>query len=87
MAGLFDDGPSLMAGVEFSLVLTAWSCWALSRSLERAGANVGYTVSRLLAGIVLVDLLAVAEAGEAWTGLFGVWFVLALLLQRFIPAT
>jgi 4-hydroxybenzoate polyprenyltransferase len=87
MAGLFDDGPSWMAAVEFSLVLAVWSCWALSRSLERFGANIGYTVSRLLAGIVLVDLLAVADASEPLTGLFAVWFALALLLQRYIPAT
>jgi len=87
MAALIDDGPSWMAAAAFSLVLAVWSCWALSRSLDRAGANVGYTVSRLLAGIVLVDLLAVAGAGEPWNGLFALWFVLALILQRFIPAT
>jgi hypothetical protein len=34
-----------------------------------------------------VDLLAVAGVNNPWVGLFGVWFVLALLLQRFIPAT
>jgi hypothetical protein len=34
-----------------------------------------------------VDLLAVASTREGWIVFFGVWFVLALLLQRFIPAT
>ena len=49
--------------------------------------DVGFTVSRLLAGIVLVDLLAVAGMSGLWAGLFVFWFALALLLQRFIPAT
>jgi 4-hydroxybenzoate polyprenyltransferase len=87
IAGCVDDGPWAGAGMLFSVVLAAWALWALSRSLGRGGANVGFTVSRLLAGIVLVDLLAAAGTSSPWAGLFGVWFVLALLLQRFIPAT
>jgi hypothetical protein len=86
-AGLIDDDSSRMTAVVYSLVVAAWSSWALSRSLGQPEPNVGYTVSRLLAGIVLVDLLAVAGSSEPWTGYFAVWFVLALLLQRFIPAT
>jgi 4-hydroxybenzoate polyprenyltransferase len=87
LAGLMDDGSSWMPAVVYSLVVGAWTSWALSRSLGQAEPNVGYTVSRLLAGIVLVDLLAVASSSEPWIGFFAVWFVLALLLQRFIPAT
>jgi hypothetical protein len=86
-AGLMDDGSSWRPAVVYSLALAAWSSWALSRSLGQPEPNVGYTVSRLLAGIVLVDLLAVASSSEPWTACFAVWFVLALLLQRFIPAT
>jgi 4-hydroxybenzoate polyprenyltransferase len=81
-----DDSASLEAATVYSLVLTGWSAWALSRSAGKTEPNVGYTVSRLLAGIVLVDLLAVAGT-EPWIGYFAVWFVLALLLQRFVPAT
>jgi hypothetical protein len=84
-AGLIDDGSSWMPAVVYSLVVAAWSSWALSRSLGQPEPNVGYTVSRLLAGIVLVDLLAVASSSEPWIGCFAVWFALALLLQRFIP--
>jgi len=87
VAGLIDDGSSWMPAVVYSLVVAAWSSWALSRSLGQPEPNVGYTVSRLLAGIVLIDLLAVASSSEPWIGFFAVWFVLALLLQRFIPAT
>jgi hypothetical protein len=59
---LLDAGGGLFAGV------AAWSSWALSRSLGQPEPNVGYTVSRLLAGIVLVDLLAVASSSEPWIG-------------------
>jgi 4-hydroxybenzoate polyprenyltransferase len=86
-AGLIDDGSSWMPAMVYSLVVAAWSSWALSRSLGQPEPNVGYTISRLLAGIVLVDLLAVASSSEPWIGCFAAWFVLALLLQRFIPAT
>jgi 4-hydroxybenzoate polyprenyltransferase len=87
MAGCFDDGPWTRPAMLFSVALAGWVLWALSRSVGRGGANVGFTVSRLLAGIVLVDLLAVAGTSNLWALLFGVWFVLALFLQRFIPAT
>jgi hypothetical protein len=29
----------------------------------------------------------VADTSQPWCALFGLWFLLALLLQRFIPAT
>jgi 4-hydroxybenzoate polyprenyltransferase len=86
-AGLIDDGPGWEAAVVYALILAAWSWWALSRSLGPGEPNLPYTVSRLLAGIVLVDGLAVASASDPWAGLFAVWFALALWLQRSIPAT
>ena len=86
-AVLIDDDSSWLAAVVYSVVLTGWAWWALSRSLGQAQPNVGYTVSRLLAGIVLVDVLAVAGSSEPWMGWFSLWFALALLLQRYIPAT
>jgi 4-hydroxybenzoate polyprenyltransferase len=87
IAGCADDGSWARDALLFSIVAAGWAIWAISRSAGRGGANIGFTVSRLLAGIVLVDLLAVAGARNPWQGLFGVWFVAALLLQRFIPAT
>ncbi|HEX4119391.1 MAG TPA: UbiA family prenyltransferase [Verrucomicrobiae bacterium] len=86
MAGCIDDGVSARAATVFSVVLALWGLWAVSRSFGR-GANIGFTVSRLLAGIVLVDLLSVAVIGKPWTAIFPILFLLALLLQRFIPAT
>ena len=87
IAAFTDDGRSALPAVIFSVVLAAWVAWALSRSFGQVHQNVGYTISRLLAGIALVDLLAVASIDEMWIALFGVWLVLALVLQRFIPAT
>ena len=49
--------------------------------------NIGKTVSGLLAGIVLVDWLAAAGAPRELAYMFIGLFLLALLLQRFIPAT
>ncbi len=69
-AGLIDDDAPWPAVAVYMLVVVGWSAWALSRSLGKEEPNVGYTVSRLLAGIVLVDVLAVAGSGEpGWRGL------------------
>jgi 4-hydroxybenzoate polyprenyltransferase len=86
IAACFDDGPSSGAAVVFSSVLVVWTIWALTRSIGPT-RNIGLMISRLLAGIVLVDALAVARIGLPWMGLFPLWFALGLLLQRFIPAT
>jgi hypothetical protein len=61
--------------------------WALRHAFWLAEPKVGCAVARLLAGIPLVDLLAVADLTRPEAGLFLLWFVLALLLQRYIPAT
>ena len=87
LAGLWDDGPARETGTVLSLVLVVWVLWALRHVLWRRDPNVGYAVGRLLAGIVWVDLLAVADLTQPWIALFPLWFVLALLLQRYIPAT
>ena len=87
LAGLSDDGLTRPTGNILSLVLVVWLLWALRHAFWRAEPKVGYAVARLLAGITLVDLLAVADLTQPWIGLFLLWFVLALLLQRYIPAT
>jgi 4-hydroxybenzoate polyprenyltransferase len=87
LAGLMDDGPARQTGNVLSLVLVVWMLWALRHAFWRAEPKVGYAVARLLAGITLVDLLAVADLTRPESGLFLLWFVLALLLQRYIPAT
>ena len=70
-----------------SAAITLWIVRCLRFTLWSPQRNIGRTVSGLLAGIPLIDLLAV------WTGapeigcVFVGCFVLALLFQRFIPAT
>lgn len=74
-------------GWALSAILTLWVLRCLRCTLWAAERNLGRTVSGLLAGIVLVDLVAVAgnpiPVGLSFLLLFGA----ALLFQRFIPAT
>ncbi len=87
LALLMDDGPKQWDGWTLSLMLAVWILWALRYTVGGESQNWGLTVSRLLAGIALVDMLAVGDLTAPWIGLFAGWFVLALLFQRFIPAT
>ena len=52
-----------------------------------AERNVGATVSALLAGIVLVDMLAVVPQPYPQGMIFLLLFGASLLFQRIIPAT
>src|SRR2546426_282684 len=71
-----------------SLIVGMWVARCLTFALWTNQPNVGRAVSGLIAGIMLVDLLAVAAGDSVLTGLFFVvLFVAALLFQRFIPAT
>lgn len=70
-----------------SAIFGVWVIRCLRHTFWSGERNIGRTVSGLLAGVVLVDLLALA-GGTPWTGLvFVLLFVAALLFQRFIPAT
>jgi 4-hydroxybenzoate polyprenyltransferase len=70
-----------------SLVLLAWMAWLLVPFWRRTKPSIGRVVSGLLAGIVLVDMVAITPVIGVEAGLFLPLFFLALLLQRFIPAT
>jgi 4-hydroxybenzoate polyprenyltransferase len=70
-----------------SAVLALWVARSLRFAYRAAERNIGRSVSGLLAGIVLVDLLAVADVPHAIAGVFIGLFVLALLFQRYVPAT
>jgi hypothetical protein len=52
-----------------------------------ANRQIGRAVSGLLAGIVFVDWLAVADAPRNFGLVFLALFGLAVLFQRFVPAT
>lgn len=82
---LLVNGPGYhLAAFFFSSLLGGWLIWSLRYSLWTEHRNIGLTVSGLLPGIVLVDLLAVAAGSPAWTLVFLLWFAAALLFQRWV---
>ncbi len=87
--GWFVNGPEYRARYYlFSAILAVWVVRSLTHTLWSASRNVGRSVSGLLAGIVLVDLVAVAGGPGSWLWLlFFFLFAAALVFQRFIPAT
>ena len=74
--------PALLIGAVFVLwtVRTLRSVWTEPRNVPRA-------VGGLLAGICWVDLLAVVDQPQEMGIVFAGCFVLALVLQKFVPAT
>jgi hypothetical protein len=70
-----------------SAVLGLWSLRCLRHTLWSPERNIGLTVSGLLAGIVFVDWLAVADAPNNAALVFLGLFLLALLSQKVVPAT
>ena len=70
-----------------SLILGLWMLRCLRSVLWPTGQHLGRVVSGLLAGIVFVDWLAALDVSRNLGIVFLVLFALALLLQRFVPAT
>jgi len=70
-----------------SAILALWILRAIRSSYWTDDPNVGRTVGGLLAGIVLVDLLAGAVAPPVLAGGFIGLFVLGIVAQRWVPAT
>ena len=70
-----------------SAILMLWVLRSLRSTFWAPQRDVGKTVGGLLAGIVLVDLLAVAHIPTELSVAFLVFFVLSLATQRWVPAT
>jgi 4-hydroxybenzoate polyprenyltransferase len=70
-----------------SLLQFGWMAWLLVPFWSKRDRSLGRVVSGLLAGIVLVDLLAATLALGPLSFSLLPLFILALLLQRVIPAT
>ena len=71
-----------------SALLALWLVRCLRHAFLMFDPNVGRAVGGLLAGIVLVDWLALAGGESAWTSVaFFLLFVVSLFFQRFVPAT
>ena len=87
VANLLNSFKLSLASDLLDLVFLVWLAWCLHRLVRNEAGAIGRTVSALLAGIVLVDMLAV-QGGGGWMPLaFLALFASALILQRTIPAT
>ena len=88
LAVLANPGPTQARAWIIGLLLAAWAWRCIRFTFPPPGTqrNIVKTVSGLLAGICLVDLLAVAPGfglGLAFVSLFAA----SLLFQRYVPAT
>lgn len=84
--GLVNSNRSAVAWAA-SVCLAGWLLWCLREILNRPVQNVGRSVAGLLAGIALVDGAALSQLTTELAMIFAGLFVLALILQRKIPAT
>jgi 4-hydroxybenzoate polyprenyltransferase len=81
-AGEYRESAALL-----SVVFGLWMLRCLRSVLWSPDRQIGRAVSGLLAGIVFVDWLAVADAPRSLGLVFLALFGLAILFQRFVPAT
>lgn len=70
-----------------SAILGLWVIRCLRHTFWEERRNIGKTVGGLLAGISLVDLLAVPLVSAELAGIFLSCFLLSLIAQRWVPAT
>ena len=84
---ILNRGYQVESALLLSAIFLVWTVKSLRYTLWTEEANIGRTVSGLLAGIVLVDLLAAANAPRELGAVFIGLFLAALLFQKFVPAT
>ena len=70
-----------------SAILGLWVVRCLRSTFWEEKRDIGKTVGGLLAGIALVDLLAVPHVSPELAGIFLGLFALSLAAQRWVPAT
>ena len=87
LALIVNPRESRWPGIWLCSILGLWILRSVAFTFWSSQRNIGRTVSGLLAGIVLVDLLAVGPAALSLGPIFLGLFLLALLFQRFVPAT
>ena len=83
---VLNDGVSRNSALMIGAVLVLWTARSL-RSVWQTPPQVPRTVASLLAGIVWVDWLAVADEPRLFGMTFISLFVAAVLFQRAVPAT
>lgn len=86
LATFVNNAEYRLRGLWLSATLIVWAVLCLRHTFTQVQRNLGRTVSGLLAGICLVDLLAAPPNPGAVVAFIGCFFA-ALLFQRFIPAT
>jgi hypothetical protein len=87
LALVVNQGESQLRASLLGSLLVVWLLNSLRHTLWTDQRNIKRTVNGLLAGIVLVDLLAIAGGGMLTAASLAVLFLLAVGLQRFVPAT
>ena len=87
LAAVVNRGEFQTRTVLLSALVAIWLVRSLSFALWLSQRNVGRCVAGLLAGIPLVDLLSIWEGSPFVAAIFLGLFLLALLFQRFVPAT
>jgi 4-hydroxybenzoate polyprenyltransferase len=87
LALVVNQGEFFLRATVLSVAVGLWMLRCLRFALWSAQRNIGRSVAGLLAGIPLVDLLAVWEGTPALAAVFLGLFALALWFQRFVPAT
>ncbi|MBI3877669.1 MAG: UbiA family prenyltransferase [Verrucomicrobia bacterium] len=87
LAFIVNGGESQFNARLLSALLVLWCARSLGPALWKEPRDIGASVAGLLAGIVLVDLLSVADVPPQTGAAFLVLFGAALVFQRFVPAT
>ncbi|MGO8674363.1 MAG: UbiA family prenyltransferase [Limisphaerales bacterium] len=85
LALIMDAGPYRMPGLELSAVLLLWVVYCLRRAFWPVDRDFARAASGLMAGIVLVDWLAVADAPRALSLVFLGLFGATMLVERVAP--
>ena len=87
LALIVNQGEHQLRAALLCLMAGLWMVRCLRFALWSAQRNIGRSVAGLLAGIPLIDLLSVWDGSASTAVAFVALFGLALLFQRFVPAT
>jgi 4-hydroxybenzoate polyprenyltransferase len=87
LAAIINTGEYRLRACFLSGLLLVWVVYCLRFTFWSHQRNIGRSVSGLLAGIVLLDWLAVGPGVMSLSPVFVALFIVALLLQRVVPAT
>ena len=68
-------------------ILVAWLIYTLQKLKKKSPTRIEDSVSRLLAGIVLIDLATVSHSDLFLACIVIVAFFVSLILQKIVPAT